>query len=151
MDGTLAVQDGLSEDGPSGVTSAHPDALHTPLGSPAPPDQWDEGASVEANSAASGGQSPDVPSKGDACQNGPTPQLPDPPSALGPSTSPMGPDAPPGSTEASLPLEKEEQIRLQARKRLEEQLKQYRVKRQQERVSPSPGQGPGDATCRRQR
>ena len=40
-----------------------------------------------------------------------------------------------GSTEASLPLEKEEQVRLQARKRLEEQLKQYRVKRQQERVS----------------
>ncbi|XP_058137145.1 golgin subfamily A member 3 isoform X2 [Dasypus novemcinctus] len=37
------------------------------------------------------------------------------------------------STEAPLPLEKEEQIRLQARKRLEEQLKQYRVKRQQER------------------
>lgn len=40
-----------------------------------------------------------------------------------------------GSTEASLPLEKEEQVRLQARRRLEEQLKQYRVKRQQERVS----------------
>lgn len=40
-----------------------------------------------------------------------------------------------GSTEASLPLEKEEQVRLQARKRLEEQLRQYRVKRQQERVS----------------
>ncbi|XP_032252211.1 golgin subfamily A member 3 isoform X1 [Phoca vitulina] len=39
------------------------------------------------------------------------------------------------STEASLPLEKEEQVRLQARKRLEEQLKQYRVKRQQERSS----------------
>ncbi|XP_077015619.1 golgin subfamily A member 3 isoform X2 [Tamandua tetradactyla] len=37
------------------------------------------------------------------------------------------------SKEASLPLEKEEQIRLQARKRLEEQLRQYRVKRQQER------------------
>ncbi|XP_044296922.1 golgin subfamily A member 3 isoform X2 [Varanus komodoensis] len=37
------------------------------------------------------------------------------------------------STGSSLPLEKEEQIRLQARKRLEEQLKQYRVKRQQER------------------
>lgn len=34
-----------------------------------------------------------------------------------------------------MPLEKEEQVRLQARKRLEEQLKQYRVKRQQERVS----------------
>ncbi|MBW03928.1 Golgin subfamily A member 3, partial [Eschrichtius robustus] len=42
---------------------------------------------------------------------------------------------PPGSTEASLPLEKEEQVRLQARKRLEEQLQQYRVKRQQERSS----------------
>ncbi|KAB0400563.1 hypothetical protein E2I00_011871, partial [Balaenoptera physalus] len=39
------------------------------------------------------------------------------------------------STEASLPLEKEEQVRLQARKRLEEQLQQYRVKRQQERSS----------------
>nr|XP_004611167.2 unnamed protein product [Sorex araneus] len=37
------------------------------------------------------------------------------------------------STETSLPLEKEEQVRLQARKRLEEQLRQYRVKRQQER------------------
>ncbi|XP_036609464.1 golgin subfamily A member 3 isoform X1 [Trichosurus vulpecula] len=37
------------------------------------------------------------------------------------------------STESSLPLEKEEQIRLQARRRLEEQLKQYRVKRHQER------------------
>uniref|UniRef100_A0A5F8GSZ4 Golgin A3 n=1 Tax=Monodelphis domestica TaxID=13616 RepID=A0A5F8GSZ4_MONDO len=38
------------------------------------------------------------------------------------------------STESSLPLEKEEQIRLQARRRLEEQLKQYRVKRHQERI-----------------
>ncbi|KAM3825861.1 golgin subfamily A member 3 isoform 2-T2 [Vipera latastei] len=38
------------------------------------------------------------------------------------------------SADAPLPLEKEEQIRLQARKRLEEQLKQYRVKRHQERV-----------------
>ncbi|XP_067329293.1 golgin subfamily A member 3 isoform X1 [Anolis sagrei] len=37
------------------------------------------------------------------------------------------------STDSSLPLEKEEQIRLQARHRLEEQLKQYRVKRHQER------------------
>ncbi|XP_063000215.1 golgin subfamily A member 3 [Elgaria multicarinata webbii] len=37
------------------------------------------------------------------------------------------------STGSSLPLEKEEQIRLQARRRLEEQLKQYRVKRHQER------------------
>lgn len=40
-----------------------------------------------------------------------------------------------GSTASPLPLENEEQIRLQARKRLEEQLLQYRVKRQQERVS----------------
>ncbi|XP_049721276.1 golgin subfamily A member 3 isoform X1 [Elephas maximus indicus] len=39
------------------------------------------------------------------------------------------------STEASPPLEREEQVRLQARKRLEEQLRQYRVKRQQERSS----------------
>ncbi|KAM8960728.1 golgin subfamily A member 3 [Pelodytes ibericus] len=37
------------------------------------------------------------------------------------------------SNDAPLPLEKEEQIRLQARRRLEEQLKQYRVKRHQER------------------
>ncbi|XP_053225423.1 golgin subfamily A member 3 isoform X1 [Podarcis raffonei] len=39
------------------------------------------------------------------------------------------------SADSSLPLEKEEQIRLQARRRLEEQLKQYRVKRHQERQS----------------
>ncbi|XP_036159418.1 golgin subfamily A member 3 isoform X6 [Myotis myotis] len=38
-------------------------------------------------------------------------------------------------SEASLSLEKEEQVRLQARRRLEEQLTQYRVKRQQERSS----------------
>ncbi|XP_039188320.1 golgin subfamily A member 3 isoform X1 [Crotalus tigris] len=38
------------------------------------------------------------------------------------------------SADAPLPLEKEEEIRLQARKRLEEQLKQYRVKRHQERL-----------------
>ncbi|KAG8597357.1 hypothetical protein GDO81_002261 [Engystomops pustulosus] len=37
------------------------------------------------------------------------------------------------SSDGPLPLEREEQIRLQARRRLEEQLKQYRVKRQQER------------------
>lgn len=34
-----------------------------------------------------------------------------------------------------MPLEKEQQVRLQARKQLEEQLRQYRAKRQQERVS----------------
>lgn len=50
----------------------------------------------------------------------------------------------PGSAEASLPLEKEEQVRLQARRRLEEQLTQYRVKRQQERVSPALEQTNGE-------
>lgn len=39
------------------------------------------------------------------------------------------------TVEPSLELESEEQIRLAARRRLEEQLKQYRVKRHQERVS----------------
>ncbi|CAO2629431.1 Golgin subfamily A member 3 [Lemmus lemmus] len=39
------------------------------------------------------------------------------------------------STASALPLENEEQVRLQAQKRLEEQLLQYRVKRQQERFS----------------
>lgn len=33
---------------------------------------------------------------------------------LGPTTSPVDPDVPPGSTNASLPLEKEEQVQLQA-------------------------------------
>ncbi|EPY88288.1 hypothetical protein CB1_000182013 [Camelus ferus] len=57
---------------------------------------------------------------------------PDPPGALAPLDQW---DEAQRSTEASLPLEKEEQVRLQARKRLEEQLKQYRVKHQQERGS----------------
>uniref|UniRef100_A0A8C8ZTW4 Golgin A3 n=1 Tax=Prolemur simus TaxID=1328070 RepID=A0A8C8ZTW4_PROSS len=39
------------------------------------------------------------------------------------------------STESPPPLEREELLRLQAQKQLEEQLKQYRVKRQQERSS----------------
>ncbi|XP_069870247.1 golgin subfamily A member 3 isoform X1 [Dipodomys merriami] len=39
------------------------------------------------------------------------------------------------STASSLSLEKEDMVRLQARKRLEEQLRQYRVKRHQERSS----------------
>ncbi|MBZ3873357.1 Golgin subfamily A member 3 [Sciurus carolinensis] len=39
------------------------------------------------------------------------------------------------SSTSSLPLEEEEQVRLQAQKQLEEQLRQYRVKRQQERSS----------------
>ncbi|XP_005873324.1 PREDICTED: golgin subfamily A member 3 isoform X2 [Myotis brandtii] len=137
MDGVSAVQGGLLEDGSRSGTSACPDPLPQPLGPPAPPDQWDEAqrASAEVDRAMDEGESPDGPSEGDACQNGPMPQLPGPPSALGPTKSPVGPDAPPGSAEASLPLEKEEQVRLQARRRLEEQLTQYRVKRQQERSS----------------
>lgn len=71
--------------------------------------------------------------KGDVCQNGPTTHFPDPPLSLDSTTRPFGPEPSPGSAEASLPLEKEEQIRLQARRRLEEQLRQYRVKRHQER------------------
>ncbi|XP_070256045.1 golgin subfamily A member 3 isoform X2 [Myotis yumanensis] len=137
MDGVSAVQGGVLEDGSRRGTSARPDPLPQPLGPPAPPDQWDEAqrASAEVDRAMDEGESPDQPSEGDACQNGPMPQLPGPPSALGPTKSPVGPDAPPGSAEASLPLEKEEQVRLQARRRLEEQLTQYRVKRQQERSS----------------
>lgn len=54
-----------------------------------------------------------------------------------------------GSTDSSLPLEKEEQVRLQARKWLEEQLKQYRVKRQQERVSPLSQTSSWKASCPR--
>lgn len=137
MDGTSAVQAGPLEDGSSSGTSTHPNAVPRPPGSLAPPDQWDEAqyASVEANRAADGRQSLGPPSQGDTCQDGSTPQLPDPPPALGPTTSPVGPAVPPGSTEASLPLEKEEQVRLQAQRRLEEQLAQYRVKRQQERSS----------------
>ncbi|XP_063820770.1 golgin subfamily A member 3 isoform X1 [Pseudophryne corroboree] len=40
------------------------------------------------------------------------------------------------SIDAPLPLEREEQIRIQARRRLEEQLKQYRSKRHQQRSTP---------------
>ncbi|XP_044632064.1 golgin subfamily A member 3 isoform X1 [Equus asinus] len=177
MDGASAVQDGLLEDGSSTGASAHAEALPKSPGSLAPPDQHDEAqrAIVEVSRASDEGESLDVPSKGDVCQNGPPQQFPDPLSSPGPTTSPLGPDASPGvagfhdnlrksqgtsaegnvrkealqslrlslpmqetqlcSTESSLPLEKEEQVRLQARKRLEEQLKQYRVKRQQERSS----------------
>ncbi|OCU01939.1 hypothetical protein XELAEV_18007718mg [Xenopus laevis] len=50
------------------------------------------------------------------------------------------------SSEAPLPLEREEQIRLQARRRLEEQLKQYRVKRHQERSNHSTPKGRPSST-----
>ncbi|KAB1255209.1 Golgin subfamily A member 3 [Camelus dromedarius] len=123
MEGAGAVQDGLLEDRCSSGTSARPEAPPDPPGALAPLDQWDEAqrASATVNRASDEGGS-----QGDPCPNGPTLQFPDP-------LPPVGPDASPGSTEASLPLEKEEQVRLQARKRLEEQLKQYRVKHQQER------------------
>lgn len=39
------------------------------------------------------------------------------------------------NSEPSLEMENEEKIRLEARRRLEEQLKQYRVQRHKERVS----------------
>lgn len=39
------------------------------------------------------------------------------------------------NTSPSLEMENEEKIRLEARRRLEEQLKQYRVQRHKERVS----------------
>ncbi|KAM9178949.1 golgin subfamily A member 3 isoform 2-T3 [Mergus octosetaceus] len=71
--------------------------------------------------------------KADACQNGPESLFPDSPISFDPTSSPQGQESSPGSVESSLPLENEEQIRLQARRRLEEQLKQYRVKRHQER------------------
>ncbi|XP_008564398.1 PREDICTED: golgin subfamily A member 3 isoform X2 [Galeopterus variegatus] len=137
MDGVSAEQAGLLEDRSSSGTSARLEALRKPPGSLAPPDHPDKAqrASVEENKASNEGESPGGPGQGGLCQNGPTPQFPDSPLSLDPTTSAVGPDAPPGSTESSLPLEKEEQVRLQARKRLEEQLKQYRVKRQQERSS----------------
>lgn len=42
MDGALAMQDGLRENGSGTGTFVHPDALPEPLGSLAPPDQRDE-------------------------------------------------------------------------------------------------------------
>lgn len=54
------------------------------------------GAIVEVSRASDEGESLDVPSKGDVCQNGPPRQFPDPLSSPGPTTSPLGPDASPG-------------------------------------------------------
>lgn len=49
------------------------------------------------------------------------------------------PQFPPvANSKPSLEMENEEKIRLEARRRLEEQLKQYRVQRHKERVSPRP-------------
>uniref|UniRef100_A0ACB8FZ06 Golgin sub A member 3 n=1 Tax=Sphaerodactylus townsendi TaxID=933632 RepID=A0ACB8FZ06_9SAUR len=66
-------------------------------------------------------------------QNGPGSTFPDLPVSFDLASGPRGEEPAPGSSDSSLPLEREEQIRLQARRRLEEQLKQYRVKRHQER------------------
>ncbi|XP_065745619.1 golgin subfamily A member 3 [Phocoena phocoena] len=125
MDGAAAVQEGLLEDRPGSGISACPEAPPEPTGSLTSLDQWDEAqcAGVEVDRASDEGGS-----QGDTCPNGPAPQFPDPPLSV-------GPEASPGSTEAPVPLEKEQQVRLQARKQLEEQLRQYRAKRQQERSS----------------
>ncbi|XP_049554477.1 golgin subfamily A member 3 isoform X4 [Orcinus orca] len=125
MDGAAAVQEGLLEDRPGSGISARPEAPPEPTGSLTSLDQWDEAqcAGVEVDRASDEGGS-----QGDTCLNGPAPQFPDPPLSV-------GPEASPGSTEAPVPLEKEQQVRLQARKQLEEQLRQYRAKRQQERSS----------------
>ncbi|XP_032458383.1 golgin subfamily A member 3 isoform X2 [Phocoena sinus] len=125
MDGAAAVQEGLLEDRPGSGISARPEAPPEPTGSLTSLDQWDEAqcAGVEVDRASDEGGS-----QGDTCPNGPAPQFPDPPLSV-------GPEASPGSTEAPVPLEKEQQVRLQARKQLEEQLRQYRAKRQQERSS----------------
>lgn len=133
MEGASAIQDGLSEDGSSDVSSACLESSPGPPGLQMLPTSREGShcADVENRTSAEG-ESLDVPDKGNTWQNGPTPPLPDSPS-IDPTTSPVGPNASSGSTETSLPLENEELVRLQARKRLEEQLKQYRVKRQQER------------------
>ncbi|XP_067557419.1 golgin subfamily A member 3 isoform X2 [Pseudorca crassidens] len=125
MDGAAAVQEGMLEDRPGSGISACPEAPPEPTGSLTSLDQWDEAqcAGVEVDRASDEGGS-----QGDTCLNGPAPQFPDPPLSV-------GPEASPGSTEAPVPLEKEQQVRLQARKQLEEQLRQYRAKRQQERSS----------------
>ncbi|XP_068099523.1 golgin subfamily A member 3 isoform X2 [Hyperolius riggenbachi] len=78
----------------------------------------------------------EVKSSGDTCQNGPQLLYTGPPSSNESLVAGRS-AAPPASSDAPLPLEREEQIRLQARRRLEEQLKQYRVKRQQERSNRS--------------
>ncbi|XP_072271804.1 golgin subfamily A member 3 isoform X2 [Pyxicephalus adspersus] len=86
--------------------------------------------SLHSNKLPNEGSSVDLNSSEDTCQNGSRSHYTDPPS-----TNEFLKDgaAPPASSDTPLPLEREEQIRLQARRRLEEQLKQYRVKRQQER------------------
>ncbi|XP_064128046.1 golgin subfamily A member 3 isoform X3 [Loxodonta africana] len=135
MDGASAMQGGLLES--NGGASVGPRALLEPPDSPVQPDRRDAawGASGTANTVPGEGESLEVLSQGHSCQNGLVPPTPGPVMPLDPTPHSVGADSAPGSTEASPPLEREEQVRLQARKRLEEQLRQYRVKRQQERSS----------------
>ncbi|XP_055407009.1 golgin subfamily A member 3 isoform X2 [Bubalus kerabau] len=164
MDSAAAVQEGLVEDRSSSGTSAQPEGPPKPPGSLAPLDQWDEAqcASAKVNRTSDEGRQGDTCLNGPTPQfpEPPSPAGPDAsPGVAGfhdnlrksQGTSAEGivrkealqslrlslpmQETQLCSTEASLPLEKEEQVRLQARKRLEEQLKQYRVKRQQERSS----------------
>ncbi|KAH0625548.1 hypothetical protein JD844_015106 [Phrynosoma platyrhinos] len=90
-------------------------------------------ASKKDSQVPSEGESPVPNSSKSPCVNGPASQFSDLPVSFDPNGGPHEEESAPGSAESSLPLEKEEQIRLQARRRLEEQLKQYRVKRHQER------------------
>ncbi|XP_074212777.1 golgin subfamily A member 3 isoform X2 [Camelus bactrianus] len=163
MEGAGAVQDGLLEDRCSSGTSARPEAPPDPPGALAPLDQWDEAqrASATVNRASDEGGSQGDPCPNGPTLQFPDPLPPVGPDASpgvagfhdnlrkSQGTSAEGSvrkealqslrlslpmqETQLCSTEASLPLEKEEQVRLQARKRLEEQLKQYRVKHQQER------------------
>uniref|UniRef100_A0A8C0I5G3 Golgin A3 n=1 Tax=Balaenoptera musculus TaxID=9771 RepID=A0A8C0I5G3_BALMU len=165
MDGAAAVQEGLLEDRPGSGISARPEAPPKPTGSLTSLDQWDEAqcAGVEVNRASDEGGSQGATCPNGPAPQFPDPPLSVGPEASpgvadfhdnlrkSQGTSAEGSvrkealqslrlslpmqETQLCSTEASLPLEKEEQVRLQARKRLEEQLQQYRVKRQQERSS----------------
>ncbi|XP_059750004.1 golgin subfamily A member 3 isoform X1 [Balaenoptera ricei] len=165
MDGAVAVQEGLLEDRPGSGISARPETPPKPTGSLTSLDQWDEAqcAGVEVNRASDEGGSQGATCPNGPAPQFPDPPLSVGPEASpgvadfhdnlrkSQGTSAEGSvrkealqslrlslpmqETQLCSTEASLPLEKEEQVRLQARKRLEEQLQQYRVKRQQERSS----------------
>ncbi|XP_058014826.1 golgin subfamily A member 3 isoform X3 [Ahaetulla prasina] len=90
--------------------------------------------SVNNGGAPTEGDTVALKSSQDPCANGPTSYNPEQPVPFDPAENSRGKELASGSADAPLPLEKEELIRLQARKRLEEQLKQYRVKRHQERL-----------------
>ncbi|XP_029079683.1 golgin subfamily A member 3 isoform X1 [Monodon monoceros] len=165
MDGAVAVQEGLLEDRPGSGISARPEAPPEPTGSLTSLDQWDEAqcAGVEVDRASDeGGSQGDTCPNGPAPQFPDPPLSVGPEASPGVAdfhdnlrksqgTSAEGSvrkealqslrlslpmqETQLCSTEAPVPLEKEQQVRLQARKQLEEQLRQYRAKRQQERSS----------------